>query len=83
MIGPFLSEIFFSRFSRFVNFASRYGGVLSQVVNLISPGKIAKCTVLAFTYLGKKKQENLEEKKSAKKDRKIRKFEILDQKFFD
>lgn len=32
---------------------------------------------------GKKKQENLEEKKSAKKDRKIRKFEILDQKFFD
>ena len=67
MIGPFLSEIFFSRFSRFVNFASRYGGVLSQVVNLISPGKIAKCTVLAFTYLGKKNRKIWRKKKARKK----------------
>ena len=42
-LGPFLSESFFSRFSRFVNFVSRYGGVLSQFVNFNGPGKIANC----------------------------------------
>ena len=42
--APFLSARFFFQilqFSRLVNFVSRYGGILSQFVNLNSPGKIA------------------------------------------
>ena len=34
---------FLNRFSRFMNFVSRCGGVLSQFVNFNGPGKIANC----------------------------------------
>ena len=47
---PLLSEIFSQIFYRFVNFVSRYGGVLSQFVNLTAP---EDHELLAFTYLEK------------------------------
>ena len=38
-IGQFLWERFVSRFSRFMNFVSRYGGALPQFVNFTAPEK--------------------------------------------
>lgn len=51
---------FVSRFCRFVNFVSRYRGVLSPFINFNSPGKIMNCSI---STLGKKDSGKTGEKK--------------------
>ena len=75
VLGPFLTERFPPRFSRFVfvNFVSGYGGVLSQFVIFHRPGKVANCCEHSNIW-GKISKIPKKKKNARKKLRKIRKF---------
>ena len=66
-IGQFLWERFVSRFSRFMNFVSRYGGALPQFVNFTAPEKSRTVRIHKVGKTNEKKKKN-------EKKMKIRKF---------